>query len=339
MSINNKVIRAVQAYFEQNLPGLLAHALDPECGTPEQVYREIAARVRAEAVAGITEAIREVLPEALGHNSLPDIVRGIGRQRDCQHELKDHLADVARRLTDERDSAVAEAVAEERQRIAELVTAALVPDDVDEWSDNNEGWNRALGRVLRDLRAAAGSVPVATPTHGDHEFAPGVDVDMADEGRQPDARWCNSCGEKRGTMTEQQETDGDLLARMGTDGAKWAAEFAAVIRREGHAELAILDPTPGGLLHGWFANAIEAGQGAQLEANDFWPPLGSYHWRCAEALLKITRWDEWLSWGNKRQGEEITKLASALAQVIPDSDVSRYVRERLLVAETGRLDS
>lgn len=47
-----------------------------------------------------------------------------------------------------------------------------------------------------------------------------------------------------------KEPDGDFLRRVGTDGAKWALEFA---ERFGG------DPTPGGTLHGWFANAIEAG--------------------------------------------------------------------------------
>jgi hypothetical protein len=28
-----------------------------------------------------------------------------------------------------------------------------------------------------------------------HPFEPGVDVDMAAEGRSPDRRWCNTCGE------------------------------------------------------------------------------------------------------------------------------------------------
>lgn len=52
-------------------------------------------------------------------------------------------------------------------------------------------------------------------------------------------------------MTDTKETDGDLLARLGTDGQKWAQEFLAKF------------PDPSkideGLMIGWFANAIEAG--------------------------------------------------------------------------------
>lgn len=33
--------------------------------------------------------------------------------------------------------------------------------------------------------------------HNGHPFEPGVDTDMATEGRQPDPRWCNVCGEAR----------------------------------------------------------------------------------------------------------------------------------------------
>jgi hypothetical protein len=51
---------------------------------------------------------------------------------------------------------------------------------------------------------------------------------------------------------------GELLAYLGTDGAKWAEEFAATA-----ATLTVDDEPwsgqPGGFIHGWFANAIEAG--------------------------------------------------------------------------------
>lgn len=36
-----------------------------------------------------------------------------------------------------------------------------------------------------------------TVMHGDHIFKPGIDVDMEAEGRSPDPRWCNVCGEPR----------------------------------------------------------------------------------------------------------------------------------------------
>jgi hypothetical protein len=57
-------------------------------------------------------------------------------------------------------------------------------------------------------------------------------------------------------MTEL--TDGELLERMGTDGAAWAREFMIRFadRREEIDE---------GLMIGWFANAIEAGRTAGRE--------------------------------------------------------------------------
>jgi hypothetical protein len=76
------------------------------------------------------------------------------------------------------------------------------------------------------------------------------------------------------------ETDGAVLARLGTDGRKWASEFgktavavAARLEHEAggdgspastweHLAKLICDDDPGGWLHGWFANAIEAGRSA-----------------------------------------------------------------------------
>jgi hypothetical protein len=59
------------------------------------------------------------------------------------------------------------------------------------------------------------------------------------------------------TDTEwESESAGETLARLGTDGAAWAAEFVRIAHKH-HPE--ILDPAPGGWLHGWFCNAIEAG--------------------------------------------------------------------------------
>lgn len=58
------------------------------------------------------------------------------------------------------------------------------------------------------------------------------------------------------------ESDGELLARLGTDGLAWAREFAQ--RSEPHAAgvCPLHDDEAGGLLHCWFANAIEAGRSA-----------------------------------------------------------------------------
>lgn len=46
------------------------------------------------------------------------------------------------------------------------------------------------------------------------------------------------------------ESSGALLARLGYDGVRWAAEMALHFP---------LDPAPGGHFHGWITNAIEAG--------------------------------------------------------------------------------
>jgi hypothetical protein len=55
------------------------------------------------------------------------------------------------------------------------------------------------------------------------------------------------------------ETDGDMLARLNTDGQEWAREFC----KRFSTPLAILDEQ---LMLGWFANAIEAGRSAGYEA-------------------------------------------------------------------------
>lgn len=57
----------------------------------------------------------------------------------------------------------------------------------------------------------------------------------------------------------QIETDGDVLMRLGTDGAKWAAEFKQVALRLGHSDM------DEGWLICWFANAIEAGRGVSAQ--------------------------------------------------------------------------
>jgi hypothetical protein len=49
----------------------------------------------------IQQVAEEFCPLAVPHNDLPTIMRGIALQRDGQHELKDHLADTAARLTAE----------------------------------------------------------------------------------------------------------------------------------------------------------------------------------------------------------------------------------------------
>jgi hypothetical protein len=57
-------------------------------------------------------------------------------------------------------------------------------------------------------------------------------------------------------MTDINEapSDAEILSAMGTDGAKWAAEFRATALRLGYSDM------DEGWLVGWFANAIEAGR-------------------------------------------------------------------------------
>ena len=69
------------------------------------------------------------------------------------------------------------------------------------------------------------------------------------------------------TSDTKPESDGELLARMGTDAAVWAAELvksaSAAADREGTTMTEILaDPEPGAFLHAWLCNAIEAGRSA-----------------------------------------------------------------------------
>lgn len=63
----------------------------------------------------------------------------------------------------------------------------------------------------------------------------------------------------------KEESAGDMLARLGTDGALWAKEFSDIfykLRHQGQRTNELIDGEPGSWLHGWFANAIEAGRSA-----------------------------------------------------------------------------
>jgi hypothetical protein len=73
------------------------------------------------------------------------------------------------------------------------------------------------------------------------------------------------------------ETSSDLLARLGTDGAKWAAEFRLTALRLGYSNM------DEGWLVGWFANAIEAGREAGRA-----PGRGAADWEGMEIS-----WPEW----------------------------------------------
>lgn len=67
-----------------------------------------------------------------------------------------------------------------------------------------------------------------------------------------------------GTPLNPRESDGGLLARLGTDARAWAMEFGRVTHDNPRHEYAI-DPA---VLVGWFANAIEAGRSAgQVDEN------------------------------------------------------------------------
>jgi hypothetical protein len=71
------------------------------------------------------------------------------------------------------------------------------------WEDDpiviEHGW--LDGRCAGCGEALPAAVPVGTGSvdqcHNGHPFEPGIDSDMAAEGRTPDPRWCNVCGEGR----------------------------------------------------------------------------------------------------------------------------------------------
>lgn len=58
------------------------------------------------------------------------------------------------------------------------------------------------------------------------------------------------------TQLSERENAGAFLARIGTDGVKWAAEFRRISIGLGYSDM------DEAWLVGWFANAIEAGRSA-----------------------------------------------------------------------------
>jgi hypothetical protein len=63
--------------------------------------------------------------------------------------------------------------------------------------------------------------------HNGHPFEPGIDVDMTGEGRTPDARWCNVCGDTRGWLVGPKGEAKRVAAR---------SDAAAVVGGEQHGE-------------------------------------------------------------------------------------------------------
>ena len=59
-----------------------------------------------------------------------------------------------------------------------------------------------------------------------------------------------------GVSSGKDETDAQMLARLGTDASKWAAEFRKVALSIGYSDM------DEGWLIGWFANAIESARSA-----------------------------------------------------------------------------
>jgi hypothetical protein len=71
--------------------------------------------------------------------------------------------------------------------------ACLAMNDGVRSSLYRERWAGEVDTVLSAALAALGG----DQCHNGHPFVPGEDVDMVAEGRQPDPRWCNTCGEAR----------------------------------------------------------------------------------------------------------------------------------------------
>ncbi len=113
-----------------------------------------------------------------------------------------------------------------RQVNVALADSRIEPDSV------GAAWLRTIGRTLMNdpsqdgwvfpsaaavpdygntvgIHSPAAAPPVAAPTHGDHDFEPGIDTDMAAEGRSPDPRWCNVCGESVAAPTPAEPTEAE----------------------------------------------------------------------------------------------------------------------------------
>ena len=101
---------------------------------PPDEYASLAAEPLLRQLRELEQIVAGFSPEAVPFNDLPTMVRGLGLQRDSQHELKDHLADTARQLTEERDrlrELNSRIIAEERRLLAHVedMRALYDPDN------------------------------------------------------------------------------------------------------------------------------------------------------------------------------------------------------------------
>ena len=116
--------------------------------------------------------------------------------------------------------------------------------------------------MTRDVWAELGDVPIrfwVCPVH--------TEASLPGAPRRETVRWIDGVAHCMvdpdcARTSDDEETAGALLARLGTDATIWAQEFVlhALIYAESGDDP--LDPAPGDFLHGWFANAIETGRDA-----------------------------------------------------------------------------
>jgi hypothetical protein len=114
--------------------------------------------------------------------------------------------------------------------------------------------------------------------HNGHPFEPGVDTDMEAEGRTPDPRWCNVCGEARQAITDAvvdgvelaaakamfAEEQCDRRQREDVD-ANWNERLDDDDRAE-YRRLARAALTAAGQMSGLLAGAAGSGVGSRAEA-------------------------------------------------------------------------
>lgn len=67
-----------------------------------------------------------------------------------------------------------------------------------------------------------------------------------------------------------EETAGQMLARLGTDASAWADEFVGMFHILNHDGQELDHDEAWGLMVGWFANALEAGESAGYAKGRKW---------------------------------------------------------------------